>query len=131
MEAIDIRPTWISGHSIQDRIESDIQINDYNNRKELFSAVDKIIYDEIFDKLDERLYSTSKNWVSYGTWRITLWVNSCHFGGDIAERLNKLYYITHDEDKTGSLEDFADDICDEIQDWACDYWNAESWKEEE
>lgn len=114
---------------IQNRIETDIQMNDYKNKKDLFNAVDRIIYEEIFDNLDDRLYSFNKRLASRGTWKITLCVNDYHFGSEIAERLNNLSIITHDEDKEGSLEDFEEAIYDEIQDWADDYWNDEPWKD--
>lgn len=114
--------------TIQDRIEKWIEANNPETYKELMLNVHKIIHEEIFGNLDERLYGFNRNWQYYGTWRITLWVNEFHFGEEIGKRLNGLHIITHDEEKTGSLEDFEDDIYEQITDWADDYWNEESWK---
>ena len=115
----------------QQIIASDIQRNNYQTRNELYEAVDKIVYREIVENLDKSFYSINKYWKNYGTWRLDLWTNPYHFGREISDRLNRLSVITHDEFKRGSLDDFIDEISNEIQDWAEDYWSDKPWKEAE
>lgn len=117
-------------YTMQQRIEDLLRTNANANWNELYSKVDSIIYEEIFDGLDGTLYSVTKTWKNYGTWNVNLWVNSYWFGKKVAEILNGINIITHDEDKEFTIEDFADEITERITDWAFEYWGDELWNEE-
>lgn len=118
-------------YTMQQRIENLLKTNANANWNELYSKVDAIIYEEIFDGLDSTLYSVTKRWKNYGTWQVTLWVNSYWFGEKVAEILNEIKITTHDEDKKFTIEDFADEITERITDWAFEYWGDELWNEED
>lgn len=117
-------------YTMQQRIENLLQSNADANWNELYSKVEAIIYEEIFENLDATLYSINKFWKNYGTWRAELWVNSYWFGEKVAEILNGIAITTHDEDKEFTLEDFSDEITEAITDWAYEYWGDELWNEE-
>ena len=118
-------------YTMEERIKNLLKTNANGSWKDLYTQVDSIIYDEIFDGLDTTLYSISKSWVNYGTWKVTLWVNSYWFGEKVAEMLNSIAITTHDEDKVFTISDFADEITEKITDWAYEYWGDELWNEEE
>lgn len=75
------------------------------------------IVDEIMNE-DSRLWSTSKRMTGYGTWRVTLFVNKYQFGNDLANELNNIAVITHDEDKEYALADLEEEIRDCVESFA-------------
>ena len=72
------------------------------------------VADEVL-KTEWGLFSAEKSWVSYGTWKVTLFANKYHFGKELAEELKKISVITHDEDKEFSVEDLSDEIHETIE----------------
>ncbi len=71
------------------------------------------------NKKEERwAIDTTRTWKSYGTWSITLCVNTAHFGEELAEELKKISIITHDEEKEFTPEDLRENIIDRIVEWA-------------
>ena len=85
----------------------DFSNTEHTNAQSL-SFANNMAYDIINE--DSRLISVNRRWVSYGTWRITLFANEYHFGNVLAERMEKLSIITHNEEKEYTVDDFADDI---------------------
>ena len=61
---------------------------------------------------------TTRTWKSYGTWSISVWVNTAHFGETLAEEIKKVRVITHDEEKEFTPEDLRENIIDRIVEWA-------------
>lgn len=71
------------------------------------------------NKKEERwAIDTTRTWKSYGTWSISVWVNTAHFGEALAEEIKKVRVITHDEDKEFTPEDLRENIIDRIVEWA-------------
>ena len=77
-------------------------------RVELMKIVSSFT-DEIIAE-DERLWSVNKRWRTYGTWRTEVFANEYHFGCELANKLQAIHIITHDEDKVFSLEDLREEI---------------------
>ena len=69
---------------------------------------------------DEALLSVHKNWCNYGTWRISIFVNPYHFGRNLATSLESISKITHDEEKTFTVNDLTDEIVEAIETFAYD-----------
>lgn len=79
--------------------------------KEIEEIADR--YTEEILQTDERLYAINRKRVGYGTWKHQLWTNDVHFGKMLSESLSH-YKITHDEDKTYTIEDFREEIHGEV-----------------
>lgn len=74
---------------------------------------------EEMKQTDEHLYAIDKRWCSYGTWRVTLWVNEHLFGSELKKYIaDHLRIITHDEEREWKT---LDDIYDEFYDCVTDY----------
>lgn len=67
---------------------------------------------------------TTRTWKSYGTWSISVWVNTAHFGEALADEIKKVRVITHNEDKEFTPEDLREEIMERVQEWA--YLEAEN-----
>lgn len=67
---------------------------------------------------------TTRTWKSYGTWSISVWVNTAHFGEALAEEIKKVRVITHNEDSEFTPEDLREEIMERVQEWA--YLEAEN-----
>ena len=67
---------------------------------------------------------TTRTWKSYGTWSISVWVNTSHFGKALAEEIKKVRVITHNEDSEFTPEDLREEIMERVQEWA--YLEAEN-----
>jgi len=78
---------------------------------------------------DDRLWSINRNWETYGTWRITLWMNEYEFGRNFAA--HKFSIITHDEDAKFSIKSFEEDINDYVSEIVTDAFDGEYDEEEE
>ena len=104
--------------TIQQEIEEKAQTA--QTRVELVSQMDDVIAEVM--ATDKRLFSIYKNWCNYGTWRVTFFANNNHFGNKLAEKLNAMSIITHDEDKDFTIEDFRKLIADVINEYAYDKW---------
>lgn len=100
----------------QYRLEQAAQ--DAESKEELLDKVDCIVYDILQEEY--RLWGIGRKYAGYGTWHMTLWVNEYRFGRDLAGMLNRLYIITHDEDKVFTLYDFEDVIFDTCWEFAYD-----------
>lgn len=98
----------------QERIE--VMAEKAETMVQLLNDVQSIV-DEIMNE-DSRLWSTSKRMTGYGTWRVTLSVNKYQFGNDLAEELNNIAVITHDEDKEYTLADLEEEIRDCVESFA-------------
>lgn len=108
---------------IRETLEKQIAVfvENCNYESELDSA--KFV-EEILNE-DDRLIDTQKTWCSYGTWKVTLFVNEYRFGSVLAERLRKISVITHDEDKVFSLSDLEEEITNCVDDFMYDIWDKE------
>ena len=108
----------------QQKIEA---LKGIENKIEQYTAIDGIV-SEMMDE-NERVWSINRRWQSYGTWKVSLWVNEYTWGHELATEINRrCYFITHDEDKEFELSDFetlVGDICSEYLD------NYEPEEEEE
>lgn len=89
-------------------------------RVEYDRAVDEII--EEMKQTDEHLYAIDKRWCSYGTWRVTLWVNEHLFGSELKKYIaDHLRIITHDEEREWkTLADIEDEFYECVTDYAFD-----------
>ena len=67
---------------------------------------------------------TTRTWKSYGTWSISVWVNTAHFGEALAEEIKKVRVITHNEDSEYAPGDLREQIMERVQEWA--YLEAEN-----
>lgn len=77
------------------------------------------------NKKEERwAIDTTRTWKSYGTWSISVWVNTAHFGEALAEEIKKVRVITHNEDSEFTPEDLREEIMERVQEWA--YLEAEN-----
>ena len=87
-------------------------------KNEKYNAIDSIVA-EMLDE-NERVWSINRRWQSYGTWKVSLWVNEYTWGHELADMINRrCYFITHDEDKEFELAEFEEmltDICTEYLD---------------
>lgn len=98
----------------QERIE--VMAEKAETMVQLLNDVQSIV-DEIMNE-DSRLWATTKRMTGYGTWRVTLFVNKYQFGNDLAEELNNIAVITHDEDKEYTLADLEEEIRDCVESFA-------------
>lgn len=98
----------------QERIE--VMAEKAETMVQLLNNVQSIV-DEIMNE-DSRLWATTKRMTGYGTWRVTLFVNKYQFGNDLAEELNNIAVITHDEDKEYTLVDLEEEIRDCVESFA-------------
>lgn len=98
----------------QERIE--VMAEKAETMVQLLNDVQSIV-DEIMNE-DSRLWATTKRMTGYGTWRVTLFVNKYQFGNDLAEELNNIAVITHDEDKEYTLTDLEEEIRDCVESFA-------------
>lgn len=89
-------------------------------RVEYDREVETIIKDIM--QTDEQLYSISKRWCNYGTWRVTLWVNEYLWGNELKQYIaDHLSIITHDEEREwNTLADIEDELYECITDYAFD-----------
>lgn len=90
--------------------------------KEQYNVVEEIV-NEMLQEEDWAI-NVTRTWKSYGTWSIRLWVNTSHFGQELAESLKTVSIITHDEDKEFTPADLAEYIMENVQEWA--YLEAEN-----
>ena len=98
----------------QERIE--VMAEKAETMVQLLNDIQSIV-DEIMNE-DSRLWATTKRMTGYGTWRVTLFVNKYQFGNDLAEELNNIAVITHDEDKEYTLADLEEEIRDCVESFA-------------
>ena len=106
----------------EDRIREWVQANPYASQKKKIEYSDEMA--EEICKTNDALLSISKRFVWYGTWKLTLYANECHFGNELAKRLERLYRITHDEESKGDIQSFKEQISDII------YWLIEKIEDE-
>lgn len=90
-------------------------------RVELVEKVNSIVEEAV--STDESLYSINRSLTGYGTWKCDMWCNEYHFGENIKKMIEKKFFITHDEEKEFSINDFKDMINDVFQEFA--YENLE------
>ena len=70
-------------------------------------------------KTEEGLYVIDKRWKSYGTWKVTVWLNTAEFGEELKRYVaDNFRIITHDEEREWKT---LDDIYDEFYDCVTDY----------
>ena len=51
-------------------------------------------------KTEEGLYVIDKRWKSYGTWKVTVWLNTAEFGEELKRYVaDNFRIITHDEER--------------------------------
>lgn len=104
----------MKAQTYQERIE--VMAEKAETMVSLLNNVQPIV-DEIMNE-DSRLWATTKRMTGYGTWRVTLFVNKYQFGNDLAEELNNIAVITHDEDKEYTLVDLEEEIRDCVESFA-------------
>lgn len=101
--------------------------------KELFESLEKRcenlghreLYDEVADFVDKilitdkNLLQVEKKWESNGTWKSEGWAYQYHFGEILKKLIEKATTgrITHDEEKEFSIEEFREDLENEIYDY--------------
>lgn len=103
----------------QERIIEAVKVAE--NYQQQYDAVESIV-DEML-KEESWAIDTTRTWKSYGTWSISVWVNTAHFGGALAEEIKKVRVITHNEDSVFAPEDLREQIMERVQEWA--YLEAE------
>lgn len=89
-------------------------------------AASRIEYDskvlEIINNIlsNEEPFTVSKRWTGYGTWRVSVEVNSLIFGSELAEYIkDNLVFATHDEDREfRSFADMEQQVRDVIENYA-------------
>lgn len=77
-------------------------------------------YIKEINNLNFMYFAIIRRWDGGGTWKMRLWVDERPVGKGIAKCLNSLYHVTYDEDTEYTIEDFSDDIKDELINWAFD-----------
>lgn len=104
----------MKAQTYQERIEKIAE-----NAETMVSLLNDVqpVIDEIMNE-DSRLLSTSKRMTGYGSWRVTLFANKYQFGNDLANELNNIAVITHDEDKEYNLSDLEEEIRDCVESFA-------------
>lgn len=103
----------------QERIIEAVKVAE--NYQQQYDAVE-VIVDEML-KEESWAIDTTRTWKSYGTWSISVWVNTAHFGEALAEEIKKVRVITHNEDSEFAPEDLREQIMERVQEWA--YLEAE------
>ena len=72
---------------------------------------------------DARVLSCDRRHANgYSTWRISIFANNYHFGGELADILNSISIITHDEDRVFTPEDLREDIDLKVTEWLVENW---------
>lgn len=89
-----------------------------NTMVELMNNIQPIINDVM--ATDNRLLSVDKQWINYGTWKVTVWANDYHFGKELTQYLKKISIITHDEDKKFTIKDLETEIREMCETYAYD-----------
>lgn len=82
------------------------------NYNDLMNNIEPVIYEIINE--DKKVLSVYKRFAGYGTWNVYLHSNQYTFGEEINNILNKIYIVTHDEDKEFTILDFAEEIRERI-----------------
>lgn len=79
-------------------------------------------YANLILESDSAFYGIERRLVGYGTWQAKInFANEYYFGEGIAHLLTHVSsIITHDEDKEFTLEDFSEDIEEELVDFISD-----------
>lgn len=79
-------------------------------------------YANLILESDSAFYGIERRLVGYGTWQARInFANEYHYGEGIAHLLTHVSsIITHDEDKEFTLEDFAEDIEEELVNFISD-----------
>lgn len=88
------------------------KVRDIKTSKQIIYALKAYLKEESW------AIDTTRTWKSYGTWSISVWVNTAHFGEALAEEIKKVRVITHDEDSEFAPEDLRENIIDRIVEWA-------------
>lgn len=72
---------------------------------------------------DARVLSCDRRHANgYCTWHISIFANNYHFGGELADILNSIAIITHDEDKVFTPEDLREEIDEKVTEWLVEKW---------
>ena len=117
-------------NTIQDQLKE--QAKKCATKNELMQVVDNITREVI--NADNAFWGVEKRISGYGTWKAKInFINEYHYGRKIAEALlnDTGYIITHDEDRTFTMEDFKDKIEETVYELADWYWNDEDEEGEE
>ncbi len=82
---------------------------------ELISEIDKFV-DELVKNQNEDLLTIQKSWKSHGTWKSSVFVNEFEYGQELKSIIEQSVNgtITHDEEKEFKLDDFKENISDNI-----------------
>lgn len=100
------------------------QIENCENKTQVYAISDNLV-EEIIGS-DTRVLSCDRRHANgYCTWRISIFANSYHFGGELADILNSIAITTHDEDKDFTPEDLREDIDVKVSEWLVDKWEAQ------
>lgn len=97
----------------EERIKEIAESSEY---VELLERTTSVIEEILIE--DDSLFSCDKNWVYYGTWKVTLFVNEYRFGNELAEKLRKISIITNDEDKEFEISDLENEIRECVEEYA-------------
>lgn len=79
-------------------------------------------YADLILESDSAFYGIERRLVAYGTWQAKInFANEYYLGEGIAHLLTRIpSIITHDEDKEFTLEDFSEDIEEELVNFISD-----------
>lgn len=101
----------------QQRIEA---LKGIENKIEQSAAIDSIVSEMMNE--NKRVWAINRHIQSYGTWKISLWVNEYTWGHELAAEIKRrCYIITHDEDKEFEMSEFETKLGDICSDYLDNY----------